>query len=378
MCPKKTLSYDDQVRIVADPGQFAASTGWNRFGRGTSFFDAPPKSYKGLEITAAADDKDPYSFSTGERYDLSYHGPDGAVSLTNAKVIRSDRLDGGEGNQGVVVFQGTMRGKGVVEVVYSPNHDLQKWYDSATANGQRAAFYDTDQSPGDFGFVCFAAGTRVAAPGGGRAVEQMRAGDLVRTADHGAQPILWVGIREVEGHEHAAPVVFDTGIVGNRAPLVVSQQHRILLHGARVARHAGTPEVLVPAKALVNGSSIRIAPRDRVTYVHLLFRQHEILRANGAPCESLFAGSMAFRQIGDDLPDEVAELFPVPDGALGTDAPRMRPARPLLTVRQGRRLAGRLGLVGAEDVDRLPAPPSPAARGGDRASARVAGASGLL
>jgi hypothetical protein len=41
--------------------------------------------------------------------------------------------------------------------------------------------------------LCFARGTRIAVPGGSRAVEALRPGDLVETLDRGPQPVVWTG-----------------------------------------------------------------------------------------------------------------------------------------------------------------------------------------
>ncbi|WP_417806376.1 Hint domain-containing protein [Thioclava sp.] len=149
------------------------------------------------------------------------------------------------------------------------------------------------QAPvGDLGPECFAAGSLIDTPSGPTPVEWLRQGDLVLTRDNGAQPILWTGGRFVEGTGKFAPVRFETGVIGNRRPLLVSQQHRILIEGWRAELACGTSEVLVAAKHLVNGQTIRVTPVPRLRYIHVLLDAHHVLSAEGAPCESLFPGEM--------------------------------------------------------------------------------------
>ena len=62
---------------------------------------------------------------------------------------------------------------------------------------------------------------------------------------------------------------------------------RILVANRAVSSNFGTAEVLVSAKDLVNGTSIRIEDGLKdVTYIHLLLAQHHVLWANGVECES--------------------------------------------------------------------------------------------
>ncbi|MFP1643568.1 Hint domain-containing protein [Pontitalea aquivivens] len=176
------------------------------------------------------------------------------------------------------------------------------------------------------GIPCFTAGTLIDTPEGRKPVEWLRQGDLVSTRDHGAQPLCWVGKRTVDAWREHAPVRFEPGAFDNPEAIEVSPQHRMLLCGWRAEIHLGAPEVLIAAKHLINGHSIRRAPRASVTYVHLLLERHEILTGNGVPCESFFPGDT----ILESDPALRAELVDL--GALmpdGRAAPHWRLARPL-------------------------------------------------
>lgn len=185
------------------------------------------------------------------------------------------------------------------------------------------------------GPACFTLGTRIAVPGGQRPIEALAVGDLVLTLDHGAQPVRWIGRREVEAKGDDAPVRFAAGTIGNQRALCVSPQHRMLVRSAMADLLFAAPEVLVPARHLVGQAGITCAPRPSVTYMHLLFDRHEILWAEGSLSESFHPGG---RQIAADraLRSEIARIFPDCPGL--RPGPRPRAARPILTGRETRLL----------------------------------------
>lgn len=176
-----------------------------------------------------------------------------------------------------------------------------------TGNGQSAAIPDLTITPG---VVCFLRGTRIATPQGLRRVEDLVAGDLVETLDHGPQPIRWVGSSPVPGQGALAPVRIGAGHLGNGRDLLVSPNHRLLVTGAMAEVLFGEAEVLVPAKFLVNGRSVTVEPRPRVEYFHILLDRHEILLAEGAPAESLHLGSETMKTLDAEAQAEIAAIFP--------------------------------------------------------------------
>jgi hypothetical protein len=159
-------------------------------------------------------------------------------------------------------------------------------------------------------YICFAAGTLIATPSGPIAVEDLTTDDLVTTLDHGPQPIRWTGRRRVAATGNAAPVVFRAGAIGNDRDLMVSPQHRMLLTDWRAELMFGEPQVLVPAKALVNHDTIFVQEGGQVEYVHLLFDEHEIIFAEGVPSESFHPGATGLSTLDDPARDEVLALFP--------------------------------------------------------------------
>ena len=163
---------------------------------------------------------------------------------------------------------------------------------------------------------CFTPGTRIETGDGPRPVQKIAVGDLVRTADDGLQPVLWIGRARVAARGPFAPVRIARGALGNARALTVSQQHRILIAGWGAQVYAGQDAVLVPARHLVDGRRVRLMEGGEVTYLHLGFARHALVRSEGIWTESHFA-SVAARAEG-------AALF---GARAGEAAPRLvRPA----------------------------------------------------
>lgn len=156
---------------------------------------------------------------------------------------------------------------------------------------------------------CFTPGTRILTPKGHRRVETLVPGDLVITQDHGERPVRWIGQRKVDGTGKHAPILFPKRAIGNRRPLLVSPQHRILLTGWRAQLHFGEDEILVAACHLVDGHTIMTAPVPVVEYIHLMFDQHEVIFAEGVATESFHPGDQFLGQDAE-VAQELGELFP--------------------------------------------------------------------
>jgi hypothetical protein len=131
--------------------------------------------------------------------------------------------------------------------------------------------------------LCFYPGTRIATPDGDVAVEDLRAGDAVLTAN-GEMPVRWIGRSEVATRFadklRSLPVRIKAGALGGGLPLrdlLVSPDHALFLD-----------DVLVHASALVDGVNIL---RDYdvpevFSYYHVELASHELLLAEGSWAES--------------------------------------------------------------------------------------------
>lgn len=322
--------------------EFAVATGDNVNSNaalpGTSTFDYPPDGTKDLVVTANEGDPDPYLFELGDTYDVSFGGAHGAY-LEDAVVIRSDANAAGSGH--VVVFEGTDGNGDAVQVVWTPGFDLEQWYWDNYTPSDEPGFYVTDQdayTEYTAPVICFAGDTLIATPRGPVRAASLVPGALVDTLDHGPQIVHWVGQTVVRGAGRLAPVVFPEGALGNTRPLVLSPQHRLLYRAPFVELMFATPEVLVPARHFADTGALGATIREQpvIRYVHLLFERHEIVMAEGVPCESLFLGDVARQAIDPDARDEILSLFPGMDFD-GEDAP-FEAARPILRGFEARAL----------------------------------------
>lgn len=194
-----------------------------------------------------------------------------------------------------------------------------KRVDTITLDTFSSNFENVGISNRDDAFICFTSGTNIEAGCGLVAVEELRVGQLICTIDKGYQPILWIGRRRVASDELKAnpklyPVRITAGALGNGLPerdLVVSRQHRMLVSSKIAEEVCGALQVLIPAIKLTNLQGIYVDETFvTVDYYHLLFENHEVIFAEGAPTESLFTGPLALKALGSELREEVFTLFP--------------------------------------------------------------------
>ena len=178
--------------------------------------------------------------------------------------------------------------------------DVGGIYGAMSGMGQTGAFVP-----------CFVRGTHIETSVGPVVVEDLEVGDLVRTADHGLQPIRWIGSSMCRAVGRLAPIVISEGALGNQHELRVSPQHRMMLSGWRAELLFGEAEVLASAKSLVNDSSIRqIESGELVEYFHILFDTHEVIFSEGAPSESFHPGEEGWHALDPEMRAEIEALFP--------------------------------------------------------------------
>ncbi|MEP5731417.1 MAG: Hint domain-containing protein [Sulfitobacter sp.] len=175
----------------------------------------------------------------------------------------------------------------------------------------------------DVGFVnatgvpCFVAGTMIATPDGERPAESLSPGDLVLTQDEGAQPLRWIGTRQVAATGNFAPIHIRANTFGTHRDLLVSPLHRILIRDNLAELLFGEAEVLVAARDLVNDRSVRRRAGGEVTYVHLLFDRHQVVFSEGLETESFLPGPQTTKSFERDVVDEICAIFPEIDPETG-------------------------------------------------------------
>ena len=212
------------------------------------------------------------------------------------------------------------------------NQSIGDFTDNPTLGGSitLTGVSDQDLTFDNVNVACFAAETHIKTATGAKRIDKLTEGALIHTQDNGLQPVRWIGRCKVPGSGPLAPVVFEKGAIGNHKRLMVSQEHRMLVTGWRAELFFGEQEVLVPAKLLVNDTTIRLQEVPQITYVHLLFDAHQLIVSEGAVSESFHPGQMGLSGLTSDLRGELLTLFPelvAHAGRLARTAPRANPAR---------------------------------------------------
>nr|WP_246549094.1 Hint domain-containing protein [Ancylobacter oerskovii] len=165
--------------------------------------------------------------------------------------------------------------------------------------------------------LCFLSGTMIATPDGEVAIETLKAGDLVLTAQGAARPVRWLARQTVStlfaDPLKTMPVRIRAGALGEGLPkrdLYVSSDHALELDG-----------LLVQAGALVNGTTI-VRHTDMpspLVYYHVELDDHSLILAEGVPAET-FVDNVTRRRFDNwqEAPEApVAEM----------DRPRIKSAR---------------------------------------------------
>ena len=156
------------------------------------------------------------------------------------------------------------------------------------------------------GVICFCKGTKVTTDRGEIKVENLKSGDLIKTLDHGMQPLSLVLKRivtpeELKKKSKLYPIKFNKGSLGNGLPkraLKVSRQHRLALTRLNQTETVEDGAILLSAIHLVELPGVSIFKKDHaIEYYHLVFDKHQIIFAEGCKTESFFPGKIAIKSL---------------------------------------------------------------------------------
>ncbi len=148
-------------------------------------------------------------------------------------------------------------------------------------------------------------------------VETLGAGDQVVTVDRGFRPLLRAGQRSVTISQMIAkpylrPIRIARGALGFDLPfrpLLLSPHQRCLIRSSIAAQMVGDREVLIAARHLAQAPGIAVVEAPAaVTYVHLLFDQHELVFSEGAITGSCWAESGS-SCVATPAHDDIGALF---------------------------------------------------------------------
>ena len=149
-------------------------------------------------------------------------------------------------------------------------------------------------------------------------MEDLGNGDRVFTRDNGYQTLRWVGaktlsVADLVVNPGLRPIRITRGALGDGLPerdMRVSPQHRMLFVGPRAEMLFGEGEVLVAATHLTLLPGVDQVMACGITYLHLLFDGHEIIRADGAWTESFQPAERTLNALDDAARGEIEDLFP--------------------------------------------------------------------
>jgi Hint domain len=136
---------------------------------------------------------------------------------------------------------------------------------------------------------CFLKGTRIRTAAGDKKIEDLVAGDLLPGVFGGTSSIQWIGRYSFKRSDPSKSWVRDVLPVRvarsvfapdvPNADLFITREHALLIDG-----------VLVPVHYLINGTTIAIddsSGLDELEYFHIKLERHDVIYAEGAPCETL-------------------------------------------------------------------------------------------
>ena len=227
------------------------------------------------------------TFASANSWSLSGNVSGIAGGQTFSGFASNDTLDiGGVINETISGFAAntlTLGGGATIDVIFAGNFTAGDFQVSNDPSG--GTFINTTSDANRL--ACFARGTHILTEMGEVAVEDLRPGDrVVRGLGWKSAPVVWIGSRHVRAADHSdsrtvAPVLIRPSAFGPNvphAPLRLSPDHAVFVDG-----------VLVPVGLLANGHSIVREDAVDVTYFHVELPEHDVLLAEGLPCESYLA-----------------------------------------------------------------------------------------
>ena len=223
--------------------------------------------------------------------------------------------------------------------------DMSKLDGSLTFANDDGSLTADDLTTENTRVTCFADNVMVMTDMGERMVGELGQGDMVLTIDSGYAPVRWIGQRSLDAahfaqHPAHRPIRIRQGALGPNMPsrdLIVSPQHRVLVRSDLAHQVTGQPEALVAAKHLLPLPGVAVADdMDAVTYVHIMFDQHEVVFSDGLATESFYTGDQAMAALAPAARAEIMAIFPEWQSA---DFSKTPSAGPFLDGEQGVMLA---------------------------------------
>jgi len=195
-----------------------------------------------------------------------------------------------------------------------------------SANAKDKEKHDQKEKQHGRNSACFLKGTKIQTALGERNIEELAIGDQLPTVFGGTRPIQWIGHYRYQKSDpskpwgkHALPVRVARSALAPDVPhadLVLSQGHALYIDGA-----------LVQVGGLINGTTIALHAAeefDELEFFHIKIETHDLIFAEGAPCETLLSV------------DENANNFADYYRRYGTPQTEEQPCLPILSYNSGR------------------------------------------
>ena len=181
------------------------------------------------------------------------------------------------------------------------------------------ATYTTQTGPNSGTIPCFLRGTLIETTNGPIRVEDMTPGQVVITANGQTRRVEMCLRRQAiaiagDASERFFPIKIVKNALGPGVPstdLYVSRQHRVLISSKIARRMFGTDEVLVAAVRLLDLADVSVAYDCALpVYYHLVLESHDVVLANGAPCESFLLAPQSLQSVDRLSQKRIYARFP--------------------------------------------------------------------
>jgi len=148
---------------------------------------------------------------------------------------------------------------------------------------------------------CFLEGTLISTPSGAKRIDELSVGDFVTTVGGNARPIQFISVYSYKKSDptrawvdDVRPVLVRKSAISDNVPnrdLYLTRGHSLYLDG-----------ILIPVCNLINGSTIVVDPAEHLSqleYFHIKLESHDVVFAEGAPCETLLTINESARNFAD-------------------------------------------------------------------------------
>ncbi|WP_120501633.1 Hint domain-containing protein [Roseovarius sp. EL26] len=169
-------------------------------------------------------------------------------------------------------------------------------------------------------FTCFTEGSRILTASGQQAIETLKPGEQVLVSDGTLQTVRWIGRRtlsanDLRRHPHLKPIRIKAGTFGHNMPAIdvlVSPQHRIAITSPDMELLFEETQMLATANSLIDGGDVlQDEQASAVTYIHILFDQHQLVNVEGFWSESFYPGPCSMDAMALETRNELLEIFPI-------------------------------------------------------------------